>query len=305
MVAITGTRAYVVYGWEDTFGSEASTKDKTFGAGVSVGALRVSRNIEALRTLGKWFVESYVARQFTGTWSVNFRLANPWWLQAVFNTVSTSGSEAPYTHEFTMSGDGRPKSMSIEVGMVGSENVVRKLLGAVVTGVSITARVNATVNVRLNGAYRSEVIGTTLGSGVDETMGVYTFADGSVLLDGTEIGKVQSFDIDLNPNIELIWGLGDAHAQDYINRVFEAGGRMTVVMEDASYLNDVIDATEHASIELNLNNGSEQIKITLNGIVFGSHDMRLEPEARVDQDLDIIGAKEVKVTAINNEASPK
>jgi len=113
----TGANSTLVYYWEDgTDGFKGDPDDSTpkpFGKDSSLSAFEGSRNAVELFEPNSREVEQWIEQEFSGSWTADFVFSNPWWNRAALTTPSTTGSSAPYTHEF----DGEdPSSMQIVTG---------------------------------------------------------------------------------------------------------------------------------------------------------------------------------------------
>ena len=96
------TISWSKYGWETVYGTVSGTLDKTMGQGIKITTLQRKNNTEAVYTTGKRNAQKLIPKKYEGLISMEFALANPWFLKAVFGTVTSTGTN-PTTHTFTES----------------------------------------------------------------------------------------------------------------------------------------------------------------------------------------------------------
>ena len=233
----TGTRSYAVYGWESTFKTEATTKDKVFGVSDRISTLSFDNEVDELFALGKQVAVELQEKGFSGSWGVDSYLSNGDVFQTVMETVTTTNNnDGTYTHTLTLT-NSKAKSMTIEVGSRGfSEDVVQKLLGCVTTSLSISASAKNLVSLRLSGVYADEVLGTTFGSAIVEQEKPFTFAHSDVLLNNTSIGYIDSVDITINTNAELLWALNDRIAVNWVTKNYSITGSFSMYLDKADFV---------------------------------------------------------------------
>lgn len=317
-----GVRSVLVYGWESTFKTEATTKDKVFGRGQELTTLTLNNNPELLYTLGSRFGESIVARQLTGSWGIRARLSNPWFLQGFFNSVSTvDNGNGSYTHTFSFSGNSNPKSLTIAVGVPApDENIARILLGGVITDISISCSVNELVELSLSGIYADESLSTTLPSAVSETEDAFTFAQGTIELpSGTTIAEVQSISLTLRNNALMIYGLGSRKPNSFVDRNIEVTGDLSLRLRSSTYLKYLYgnssatspqnSVDEIANMKLTFTNGKtgadkREIVVEITGVMLNSLSMPIRPEDLVRISIPFTG-RQVQIKATNSTSSPK
>jgi len=235
----TGADAYLAFGYESSFGTEASTKDKSFGVGQRLTGVTLRNTLRRIYDLGSREAKQLRALRFEGVWSIEAILANNDWMKAVFGseTFTDNSSASPPNYQYDYDVADSVQSISIEYGFSGTSNVVRKLLGCVVTRCRLTTRVNDVVTLALDGLYKTEEKGTSLGTGVTESKSPITFAEGTLELpSGTTLAEVQTIDLTLTTNAELIFDVGSRYAVKAIGRAFDIDIRITAISEDSELL---------------------------------------------------------------------
>jgi len=300
----TGAYGYVLYGWEDSFGNGATTRDKVFGRGQRITGVTRRENPEPIYELNERTVSSWFLRNFEGRVGLEWILANPWIFKAVMGSVSTSGS-SPYTHTFTKAK--QLVSIEIEDGLeAASANVVRFYRGAVVDSITLTATVGDAIRARADVLYFKETIGTTLGTPAVDSFDPFTFANATLELpDGTVLAEVQTFELTIANNALGLYGLGSRYAVGAIPRALDLSGRITITMKDSTLLGYL--GSEQDDIEFKVTNGetgADERTITFKGtgVMIGEHGSSKEPNEIVMEDLTF-RIRELTIEAINNTSS--
>ncbi|MEM1800931.1 MAG: phage tail tube protein [Desulfurococcaceae archaeon] len=296
--ARTGAFAYLKYGWESSFKGGASTKDKVFGRGQRITSLTRRENPELIPELGDRIYYSSAFKQFEGTISLEWILSNPWFFKGILGSVTTSGT-GPYTHTYSVTK--LPQSMSLEVGIQASGgNVVRTLDGAIFTSATITSAVGELVRVRADLLYAKETVGTNLGSALVDTFPPLVFHHATLEVpSGNTIGEVQSFDLTINNNGLLIYGLGDRYAVSGMWQALDVAGTISVTLKDATFLNYLASEIPSAKLKIYLSS-SNSIEINMANVVFGEHSVTIEPNALIVESLPIQVRSIQSVVATNN-----
>lgn len=235
MPSAAGHQVRVAYLHEDN-GFKSSPNDstyKTFGADATLTTLEGSNNAVRLFDPSSREAADIIEQQFEGSWTAEFTLTNPWWLQTLIDeSPSTSGASAPYTH--TYSGD-VPDSSRIYT-YDEANDIERELLGCVAVSATISADVGGNVTVTLEGAYADESSNSSPGSPVSQPTTSYrpmTFAEATVERpSGTTLSLVQNASLSIQNNTDLIRELGSRFAVDYSPKVRAASIDYTDIKED-------------------------------------------------------------------------
>lgn len=226
MPAALGHDVRVNYLWEDN-GFNAAPADstyKTFGANVKFNRAEASNDPVKLFDPNDREAAKVLAQRFSGSWSVEFTMTNPWWLRTIFGSPSTTGTDLGtdgvddrWTHTYNGKyGD----SMQIVLGMehAGEQRI---LSGCVVRSATVDVAVNDTVTVSLDGFYAEEQIDTT-GTGPAQTTfedDPYTFAEASFSLNGAAVNLTQNVSLSIENNVDPIGELGTRFTADYAPKV--------------------------------------------------------------------------------------
>lgn len=215
MPASAGHHATLMMLWEDVFDEEdpSDTNHKALGADATLDTAEGSHNAVRVFEPSNREAVQIIEQNFSGSWSASFSLTNPWWLRTVIDEPSTSGSDAPYTHEF----DGQIPSSFRFVQGTETTGVERYLRGCVTVDASISVDVMGSVDITLNGIYANEEKDPSASLEDQPTIEdrVLHFGHASLSLDGSMVRLVQSLDISINNNIDLVPELGTRMPVDY------------------------------------------------------------------------------------------
>jgi len=213
----TGAHSTLIFYWEDNgFKQDPNDSEpKAFGKDATLNTLQGSRNAVELFDPGSREVAEYIEQQFSGTFSVEFVLSigNPWWNEAIIDTPTTSGSDAPYTHTW----DGEdPSSMRIVTGNTRSGEEFY-LAGAYVENASININVPGNITVSLDGAYSrlEQNTPTELEQQVSDDAQAATFAHADIQLGGSGRRLVQSLGITISNNTDPVLEIGSEEPVDF------------------------------------------------------------------------------------------
>jgi hypothetical protein len=194
------------------FNSAPTDSDnKPFGYDATLSTLDGSHNAVRVFDPNDREAARIIEEEFSGSFTVDFTLANPWFFQEIFGSASTSGS-GPYTHTFADGTGGSPTSMRI---LQGDNNAgfERVLTGCIVTEATISFDVPGEITVSLSGAYADEPdssISVTSQPTVQREP-LYTH-HAEMTRDGTTLELVQSVTVSISTGDALIYGLGDRNA---------------------------------------------------------------------------------------------
>lgn len=212
----TGAHSTLVYYWEDDgFKSTTNTTPKSFGKDAQLSAFDGARNaVEAFdpdsREVAEW-----IEQEFSGSWTADFTMGigNPWWNRAVLDTPSTSGAEAPYTHDFT--GE-QPSSLQIVTGNTRSgEDWL--LQGASVANATISIEVPGNITVSLDGGYSAleETEPTEQEAQVTHDTDPAVFKNATLSIGGTVQRLIQSLTFTIANNTDPVYELGSDTSVDF------------------------------------------------------------------------------------------
>jgi hypothetical protein len=240
----SGAYSYVNFGFESTYGTVAASFPRPFGNGSKLSISR-RNNMERVVGIGARNASATVAKKFEGVATVDFLLGagntaiadgGASWLRAVLGAVPTDAGTGPTTHTYAESNT--LVAFSIQNGVeLGSADYVSALVGCKVQSCTISAAVGEVVTVRLECPYRTESMATTPVApviAVNETP--LTFAQGTLSVSGTTVGYVQSVELTITNNVEMVWGLGSRYSTAGPEKTRTYDFRMNVALSDVSLL---------------------------------------------------------------------
>lgn len=314
--APTGALSELIYGWESSYASEQATKDKTFGHDLKITSLTRRNNVEPVYGLGSRNAQSLPVKQYEGQLSVEFVLANPWWIRAVTGAAPSTGGGGPYTHTYSESNT--VDSMSIQNEINSDTASVAALLGCKVDTCVINAAVNELVRVRLDMTYADEAEDTSVASNVAESFDLFSMAEATLEFpNGSTISDIQNVEVTIRNSTEMVYGLGSRLGQQLAvkQRIYTA--RITRPFEDASTFLDAFygsgtgpnsTVAETATMELNFDNGlsstSERSMAWLfTGVKIDEHSMPQDVRNITMEDITLIMRDLTSVTVVNNTSS--
>lgn len=307
----TGAHVYSEWDFESAFGGGDATKTKVFGMDEKITSIVTQNNQMALPQLNSVEVAAFAYGQEFKRLSVDWVLSNPWWLELLLNGRATAGA-GPFTHTYTVLKV--VKSFALELGFEGgTANVVRTLDGSVLNSVTMRSGMNELV--RCSGEVicgKEAAIGTSLDATppTDDIAFPYTFVHGTIKLpaSGSVVAELQSMELTMNQNAELVYGHGSKVATGAFRKLWEVTGRFNASMVDAVQLQRVLDRAELADIELKFTNGlagtaERTITITGTGVGVSEQSYSAAGVEPVFEDL-IWQIRSLTAVATNNTSLP-
>lgn len=297
-------------------GLAAGASARVFGLEQSISPIRINQNIIPLQKLNQNTIDQYAYGRFEGSYSMGFVLSNPWWVETILDGDIGTTLDTPVagvnTHTFD-NDKTKNKSIETEAGFdAGTTDVVRNLLGGVITSVNLTSALNQVVRGRADITYGKENAPTTALDSTpasDDINFPYTFEHGTFELpNGTVLGEVQSFEMTLNSGKELIYEHGNKFAVGTFKGLLDLRGRFTITVRDPTQLNNVLNRTEVATLGMKFDNGQsgaseESADFVFTGVGMGEHDVSFDPNALVLENLPLT-MRLLTVTAINAIDTP-
>jgi len=311
----SASSAYVEYGYESTFGGGSGTLPMLFGKEQKANGLEFNPNQIPLGQLYTPEIDCFVYGRNEGKVSMEYVLANPWFLSSVFgNPTSALDTGSRYTHTWESDPSSNSSirdisSMHLQIGFDGTTgDVVRNAKGAVCPSLSLKMALNEPIRVTQEIVWGNEdTVSTTLDSSVG-TVGSftpYTFVHASIELpSGTTIATVQDFELNLNTNAELLYALGDADAVDAWRKILEMTGKLSMTVLDKTQIDNVMARAEQATMKVTITNGLtgdnlKDIIFTFTGVGLSLHNNTgLEPGELVMENVDF-QCRRVSVVARN------
>jgi hypothetical protein len=238
--------------WKGTFNTKPNSTAMPFFVGTKISGLERNNNLESIYDLGSREPSWIVAKSFTGTISIEGLLSTPWAFLAVCggHSKATAGSCTAHTFvpvngvsSLTIQNyiDLSPEPGSLATANDESRIVLNEFNGCICTSCNVSASVGEIASVKMDFAYAKENVNTTLssmvaeipiGAGTSYDFFPFTFAHGYVTYNGLQLAEVQSCDITVNPNAELVWGFGSRMAGSAVGKAIEYDISVTLLYED-------------------------------------------------------------------------
>lgn len=174
-----------------------------------------------------------VRRLFDGAWAVSFVYTNPWWLNSIYGTPSTTDNgDGSHTHTWDGE-DIEPQRIGIGRDDAGKERVLQ---GCVATQAQIQPSVNDMARVTIRGAYAEETINdpASLEDQPSVNHEAMTFIEAQLQRDGSTIGLVQDGTLEFANNVELIPEWGSRVPVDFSERTLVPQMNFTKIVEGGS-----------------------------------------------------------------------
>ena len=332
----TGAYAYVQYDFETTFNCACTPAqaclNKVFGFEQKVSAWTWTNSRITLNQLNSVEPKTFVYGQARGSLSMDFVVGNPWYNSLLFDRTvccfpATAGCPPVETYTWELTSDAGTKdveSFAAEIGIdqCGATDTVRILRGAVTNNITLRSAIGEPVRATADIAYSSDNISTSVdATPASDTIGTgcsqytpFTFAHGQLQWNCCIIAELQSFDISLNQNPELLYGHNCNHPVDSFRRVFEMTGSFSATHTCRILLDDLYAqiadnsqtlAAEQAQIVLTIDNGltttnQRKITYTFTGIGIGDHSSSIEPVEPIFENITW-QAKSAQVVAVTDD----
>ena len=319
VTASSASSSFAEYGYESTFGGGVAGNGIQFGKEVKVTGLEFKNNQLPLGQLYSPEIESFAYGRNEGKCSVDYVVSNPWFFQSILGTATSavsSGSLYQHTWNSSPATDATMRnihSMALKLGFKISSDYNRTAVGVVCPSLSLKMALNETVKVTQELVWGEETVNQTFSTPTGVALAgaiPYTFVHASITdpLTGSTLASVQSFDLNINSNAELIYGMGSELSVDAYRKILEMTGKISVVLYDSDLLESVYGRAEAANnLVVTLSNGLagtslRNIVMTFTGCSFSSHDTSgVEPGELLLENLDF-QCKHVSVVA-KNQAS--
>jgi len=260
-VGISGTNVSVNYAvekyadtsgaapvWHGSICGTPATGVFPFFIGGKITSLERNNNIEVVYGFGSREPIWFVGKQFQGSFSLEGLLSSPFSLISVFPGYRQTGAGTVKTHTFTPVNGVSSLCVHNYVDLTSepatptdeSRILDFTFKGCVCTSCAINASVGEVATCKLDFNYCTENQASTASAMTAEgTWGTgsndyfpYTFAHGSVTWSGLVLAEVQSVDVTINPNNELIWGFGSRMAQSALAKALEYDINVGLIFED-------------------------------------------------------------------------
>lgn len=330
-MVFTGAFVYLQWQKESVFGVAAAniaTVGEQFGFEQKITNWSFTNNKIPLSQLNDVRVKTYAYGQTRGTLSLDFVLSSPWFFELIgFKDGGTAGCAAPYTHTWSLDTTSATKliqSYTVQIGQeAGATDIVRTTVGNIANSATITTTIGEVVRVSLDGNYANETLTSTLDSCLAPISVCnhipFTFAHGTLEFPNcTVIAEVQDVDVTFSQNSDHLWGIGNSVAASAYKKLFEISGKFkasytctTQLAKIYAQQNDTLAnscpaqtlAIEQPTMKLTFTNGvagagERSITISLTGISLADHNLNIEPNEPIFEELNF-QARDATVVAKN------
>lgn len=285
-----GVETFVLWGIESTFSTEAPTIDKHFGF-LQTLTTNIRRNVLEYRAFkgadgGGRSPSAILPGRFDFTVTADFKPTNFDFLELVLGSVSGVGTSGdPFIYVAVAS----QPSFTISDNYDTTLDSSRKMLGCKINSATIRAVVGETASVTLDilGGDMSKSGSLTTNVNLP-TVDPFNFTQGDVELpDSTPIDNIiDSFEVVITNNIELLHGVGNITAQNSLGKARDFKVNLTLKYFDDTFMDlmmgnasAVQEPSNIASITLKLDNGTQFVELKLTDLKF----VNLDPGATITE----------------------
>jgi len=316
MAQAKGVCSQVVIDFETTYGSDPGSV-----AGIKMPfntfSLRANRNViepATIRGIRSPAMPSFGNLDVSGPAVVPIdQIAIGYWLKALLGAPDTSGTEAPYTHVYTIGScsDDIP-SMVVDLGFTDITKYL-KFNGVKIDGFSITAGGDEelTANLDLIGANETSGASAYDSDPTELTFSRFNNFQASLKEGGSEITNVQEVTINIRNNLDptCYYVSGNGIRGALPSGLCSVNGSIKAFFENLTLYNKAINTTE-SSLELTFTSGSYSLKIMLNELKYQQSGIEVSTTGGIYVELpfkayyqDHADATVVKITLVNSHAS--
>jgi len=221
--------------------------------------------------------------------------------------VDEIGGSGPtfYYHTFRNPNATKLNTLTIQNSVNLSSPMQTNFLGCIPTGISINTSVNELVSTSFDFLFGKEdpENSPTYQQQVASTFNAYTFAYGNLYFPGsltTAMPAVQSVDITITPNEDLIYGLGSRNAASYVENAFDYSISASMYFQNLNDLQALfMDGTNtyntggpqttvaQNGLVLHMNDGTNSIQFLFSGVKIDTDDLPQDPTAPIVENVSM------------------
>jgi len=221
--------------------------------------------------------------------------------------VDELGGTAPtyYYHVFRNPNAIKLNTLTIQNTIDITADMQTNLLGCIPTSTSISASVGSLVPVTYDFMFGKEdpENSPAFVAQVASTYNAYSFAYGNLYLPGsaaTPLAAVQSCDITITPNLELIYGLGSRNASTYSEQAYDYSISASMFFQDkndfqALFMNGTTtypitgpgSTVAENGLVLHFNDGTNSIVYSFGGVKIDTTNMGQDPTMPIMEDVSL------------------
>ena len=218
------------------YGTVGATITTPFGNGATVG-VSLNNNTERLYALGDRNAKKLVTKRLDCSWNADFALGNAYFLKWVLGTIASSSGIGPYIRTY---GEAQTlPSMSIQNAFNLDTDSFHTILGAKVNSMTLNCNAGEIARVKVEGfgqqMVKTSTLGTTTSGDIEDPL---IFSGASVRLGSTTGLDVQSLEITIGNNLEMVYGLGSRFATKAVAKAVEYSFTINEAYEDDTLVLD-------------------------------------------------------------------
>ena len=300
------------YGFEGaaSFKTETSVYN-LFGREQKVSGLTWRNNQQPLGQLNTPQITDFLYNRNEGSCTIDYIMSNPWIFSSVLNKWYSNGgafttiwSSDPAVNSLAKT----PRSETLRfIARLGGGTVSKLALGAICPSMTIKSAIDQPISVQQQFQWGTETVGSTSATPATENAAFipHNFVNAQVQLpDTTPIADVQSFSLTIDNGYTLLWGMNNAGAVDLYSKLFNITGTVNLALQNATYLNDVVNRGPIATMGLDFADANNTIHIQLNQVSISSDKWDgLQPAELLTEEFDF-QAENIKVTATTSTNDP-
>jgi hypothetical protein len=302
----SGANSYLVVGIQPDFNTPATTLDKTIGRSAQLSNDSSKNNATALFDIGSRAAQEVIKLKLENSVSMSAKFSNIVPFQLVMKEVSAEttddNADGYLTSIYTIDDSFIPKALTVEYEVV--DGYYKKLIGVVPATLKMSVGTGDTVNISMDCEYKTFTTGSVSStSSIIDDNRTFTFYHGDIKVDGVSLGIIESFDVSLGGNPELLYGIGDFKAQGVIGRQINVSGKMVVLASDIVALQKYfgIDGTTEPQAsgvdkqivltftENNVDGTVNRVAtFTIDGVVYSEISNELKPNEKIALDMSFV-----------------
>ena len=223
-------------------------------------------------------------------------------MKEVSAETTDDNADGYLTSIYTIDDSFIPKALTVEYEVV--DGYYKKLIGVVPATLKMSVGTGDTVNISMDCEYKTFTTGSVSStSSIIDDNRTFTFYHGDIKVDGVSLGIIESFDVSLGGNPELLYGIGDFKAQGVIGRQINVSGKMVVLASDIVALQKYfgIDGTTEPQAsgvdkqivltftENNVDGTVNRVAtFTIDGVVYSEISNELKPNEKIALDMSFV-----------------
>jgi len=304
----SGANSYLAVGIQPDFDTEATTLNKTIGRSAQLSNDSSKNNATALFDIGSRSAQEVVKLKLENSVSMSAKFSNIVPFQLMMSKVNSEpidNGDGYLMDIYTIDGSFIPKALTVEYEVV--DGYYKKLIGVVPATLKMSVGTGDTVNISMDCEYKTFTTGSVSStSSIIDDNRTFTFYHGDIKVDGVSLGIIESFDVSLGGNPELLYGIGDFKAQGVIGRQINVSGKMVVLASNTVALekyfgNDNATEPQASAVDKQIvltfteNNAdgtvNRIITFTIDGVVYSEISNELKPNEKIALDMSFIATR--------------